>query len=155
MPAAESSSLLTDEVKQWVGTEHRFGPEPIIERDVLRYLVGTQARLPAPGERVRVPAMFYRSIGRPIAEVARVGDDGLWPGLRPAVGTGQTLAGGIDVEFSRELVVGDVITGTRRLISLDEKVGRRKRFVLAVWRSSLLDEDSVEVVRETVSEIMY
>lgn len=151
----EPGTLLTPEVTDWIGREHNFGPEPVLERDVLRYLAATQAALPAKGTSPRVPRMFYRVLGRPVSEVDRIGDDGLWPDVRPRVGSGQTLGGGIEVQFVRDLVVGDVVTGRRRLVSLEEKTGRRRTFVVATWETTLWDADGVEVVSENVNEILY
>lgn len=153
--ADEVTTLLTPEVRAWLGRQHRFGPEPVIERDVLRYLVSTGAPLPGPGEHLRVPELYYRTLGRPMAEASRIQDDGLWPDIRPVVGIGQTLGGGIEVEFLGELRVGDEVHGVRELVSLEEKFGRRRQFVLATWRTTVWSDDGTELVRETVAEVMY
>jgi hypothetical protein len=152
---AEGSSLLTAEVESWIGRTHDFGPEIVTVRDVLRYLVATESPLPPPGETVRVPPLFYRTLGRPLISLDEVGDDGLWLGLRPQVGEGQTMGGGISVQFERELVVGDVVTGRRALVDLVEKVGRRRRFVVATWTTVIWDESGTEMISERVSEVMY
>jgi hypothetical protein len=154
---SESANLLTPAAAAWIGFTTSFPAEPVIARDVLRYMVATGAPLPPDNQREqpRVPPLFYRTLGRRIASVDEIRDDGLWLGLRPTIGVGQVLAGGIDVEFHRELVVGDLASGTRRLDSLTEKSGRKRDFVLAIWIMSLTDATGAEVLRETVTEIMY
>lgn len=151
------SGLLTSAASAWIGFTTQSPAEPVIARDVLRYMVATGAPLPDESEwaRPRVPPLFYRTLGRRIAPIGELREDGLWLGLRPTIGVGQVLAGGIDVRFHRELVVGDVVIGTRRLESLVEKSGRTRDFVLAAWVMTLRDAAGVDVLRETVSEIMY
>ena len=151
-----ADQLLTPEAEAWIGFSVMLPPEPIIEREVLRYLVATGVPLPAErGASLRVPPLFYRTLGRRISSVDEIGEDGLWPGLRPNIGVGQVLAGGIDVEFARPLVIGDVIGGERKLTSLTPKSGRKLDFVLARWTTLLTDELGAEVLREDVTEIMY
>ena len=153
---ASEQSLLTDEANSWIGFTTEFAPEPVIRRDVLRFLVATGASLPDENAvDLRVPPMFYRTLGRRIAPVEALRDDGLWPGLRPTIGVGQVLAAGIEVEFFREVEIGDVLAGRRHLVSLTEKSGRKRDFILALWEMVLSDARKEPVLCESVTEIMY
>jgi hydroxyacyl-ACP dehydratase HTD2-like protein with hotdog domain len=152
-----TGTLLTPAAREWIGHTIELGPETVTARDVLRYLVATGAALPGDDHRdaPAVPPLFYRTLGRRIAPLAEREDDGRWAGLRPPVGEGQVLVGGIEVTVHRDLVVGDTATGRRTLVSLVEKHGRRRDFVLATWRTTWYDAAGDEVLRETVTEIMY
>ena len=163
-PDLTEGSLLTAEALAWVGREVEL-PEVVVSDDNIgRFLAGTGDRNPlytddevarqAGHDAAVVPPLACMALSRPVVPVCELASDGRAEILRPPVGAGRAMAGQLEVECVRPLYRGGRVRGRRRLVSLEEKQGRRRRFVLATWQTEYRDQAGELVVRETYQQIL-
>ncbi len=158
-------SLLTAEARAWIGRKIAFNCDPVSVSEGRRFVAATgddNPRYPAPSE-AGVPAaegqvlppMLYYGATRPFAFESGFAADGTVEEHRPFVGTGQTMGGTLEIEWARDLRAGDRLSGVRTLVSLEEKQGRSRTFVLAVWETEYTDATGALVVRERYDQILF
>ena len=156
-------SLSTAETRAWVGQSIEFSSDPITIGEVKRFVAASGDDNPgyiAPaGEDLAdgtpVPPMLYYAVTRPFAPGAEFSEDGTVFEHRPMVGQGQTMGGGVEVEWLRPIRLGDRLFGRRTLASLEEKQGRRRHFVRAEWVTEYRDAAGELVVRERYEQILF
>ncbi|GAT74946.1 hypothetical protein MHM582_3455 [Microbacterium sp. HM58-2] len=147
--------LLTDEARAWVGREFDMPEFTVSERDIRQYAAALGGPVPPPGaDDLSAQPLLYTALTRPILAPDDLTVDGLSEDRRAPVGEGRVMFGGIDVELVRPLKVGDQVRGRRKLISLEEKEGRRARFVVATWHTEYIDAGGEPVIRETSTQIL-
>lgn len=153
-----SETLMTDEARAWVGREFDMPEFTVSERDIRQYAAALGGPVPEPAESesdaLLAQPLLYTALTRPILAPADLTVDGLSEDRRAPVGEGRVMFGGIDVELIRPLTPGDRVRGHRRLVSLEEKEGRRARFVVATWLTEYRDADGELVIRETSTQIL-
>ena len=157
-------SLLTADILDWVGRSFSFVSDPISLSEARRFIAASGDdnplyALPAPGEPAEaetpVPPMLYYAITRPLAPSDDFVEDGTVAEHRPLVGTGQTMGGSVEMEWLEPLSLGDQLHGTRTLVSLNEKSGRKRDFVIAEWLTEYRDKDGRLLVRERYEQILF
>lgn len=150
--------LLTDEARAWIGREFDMPEFTVSELDIRRYAAAIGGPVPPQQGADAIPLaaqpLLYTALTRPVLAPDDLTVDGLSEDRRAPVGEGRVMFGGIDVELVRALKAGDRVRGRRRLVSLEEKEGRRARFVLATWRTEYADADGEPVIRETSTQIL-
>jgi acyl dehydratase len=157
-------SLLTDEARAWVGTELVLADAVVSDDNVRRFVVGCgdvnpvylddAAARDAGYESAIAPPLICSALCRPVVPRGELAGDGRAEALMPPVGAGRAMAGETDVECLRPIYRGTRISGRRRLESLAEKEGRRRRFVVASWTTEYTDEHGRLLVRETYRQIL-
>nr|WP_306265451.1 MaoC family dehydratase N-terminal domain-containing protein [Pararhizobium sp. IMCC3301] len=157
-------SLLTPEIEAWVGRSFEFKSDPISLSDARGFVAASGDdnplyQLPGVGEEplqsIPVPPMLYYAATRPFALSEDFAEDGTVTELRPLVGTGQTMGGGVEMEWHEPLVLGDKLNGIRTLASLNEKSGRKRDFVIAEWITEYRDSSGRLKVRERYEQILF
>ncbi len=151
------TTLLTDEALAWVGREFDMPEFTVTEQDIRHYAAALGGPVPAPGasaEPLAAQPLLYTALTRPVLAPSDLTEDGLSEDRRAPVGEGHVMFGGIEVELLRPLHAGDRVRGRRRLASLEEKEGRRARFVLATWHTEYADAQGEPVIRETATQIL-
>ncbi len=156
-------SLLTPEIMAWVGRSITFRSDPISVSDARCFIAASgddnpAYALPEPGgdaSGTRVSPMLYYGATRPWAHAGDFAEDGTVAEHRPLIGEGQTMGGGVEMEWLAPLHVGDQLTGTRTLASLTEKQGRQRNFVLAEWITEYRDGDGQLKVQERYEQILF
>jgi len=151
-----TAPLLTDEARQWVGTETDIECVPLSRSELQRFLVGIgMAPTRLPDEEVIVPPMIYQTLCRLPVEISTLTKDGMPQDRRPPVGEGRGMNGQVTLDFKRPLRIGDVLRGKRRLVSLEPKEGRRRSMVVATWWTEFRDADDHVVLVETVQQLLF
>lgn len=157
-------SLLTPEIRAWVGRSIEFDSDPISISEARRFIAATgddnpRYALPEvgvkPEQSGEVPPMLYYGATRPLAHSSDFAEDGTITEHRPIVGTGQTMGGSVEVEWTRPLRLGDQLRGKRTLSSLTEKSGRSRTFVVAEWITEYRDESDELIVRERYEQLLF
>lgn len=158
-------SLITEDARAWIGRQVTFICDPIPVSEARRFVAATgddHPRFPhphaagiPPAADTILPPMLYYGATRPFAFQDDFAPDGTVEDHRPIVGTGQTMGGTLDIAWARDLRPGDRLSGTRTLMSLEEKAGRNRAFVLAVWLTEYTDETGATVVEERYEQILF
>ncbi len=156
-------TLLTPEAKAWIGRQITFQSDPISVSDARCFIAASGDdnpvyELPRVGEDATgtpCPPMLYYGATRPWAPADEFSEDGTVAEHRPMIGKGQTMGGSVEMEWLEPLRVGDQLTGTRTLASLNEKQGRKFDFVLAEWITEYRDVEDRLKVRERYEQILF
>jgi hydroxyacyl-ACP dehydratase HTD2-like protein with hotdog domain len=157
------TALLTAEARTWIGMEIDIPRAEISVRDVERYIVGCGGSeallggiaLANVSTDSRVPPLIYQALTGPVAPRRDLTGDGSTAERRPPIGDGQGMAGETEVRFHRPLRVGDALNGRRRLLSLEEKDGRRRRFVVSTWLTEYRGDDGELLITETFRQLLF
>lgn len=158
MTATDPNSLITDEMRSWVG--RAAGPFPIPEQvsasDVRRFLDATgddnplwtdDAYAQAAGYRARfVPPMLILELYRRASGTGE-GDSGLWRGLPWPSGYTDTRNAGNEVEWVRPVYLGDQLTIEHRIVDLVARHGRAGIGIYLTRESVFRNQTGEEVVR--------
>jgi hydroxyacyl-ACP dehydratase HTD2-like protein with hotdog domain len=157
------TALLTEEARAWIGMEIDLPRAEISPRDVERYLAGCGGSDALLGgialadaiTGTRVPPLIYQAVTGPVAPRRDLTEDGSTAERRPPVGDGQGMAGETEVRFHRPLRVGDALNGRRTLLSLEEKAGRTRRFVVSTWLTEYRDDQGELLITETFRQLLF
>jgi hydroxyacyl-ACP dehydratase HTD2-like protein with hotdog domain len=138
-----ADSLLTPEVRAWVGRDYPHLEVAITARDIAKFAhaTGETDRLYFDAEAARAagyrdvvgPPMFYLLLRsepyhlRPRGELA---DDGSARDDIPPMRVSRAMAGETELTFDGRFVAGDVVTCRKRLTDITERQGRSGPLVL-------------------------
>ncbi len=151
-----SEGLITEEARAWIGMELEVPCVPLTRSELQRFLVGIgQAPVPDDVLKPPIPPMIYQALSRPPLATNSLTKDGMPPDRRPPVGQGRGMNGGIELEFRRELRLGDHLHGRRRLLALEPKQGKRNPMVISTWVTEFRDAVGEIVILETVRQILF
>ena len=157
-------SLLNDEALSWVGRRIEIEGDEITETMVRQFIYATEDAHPAyvsdltaadAGTPRVVPPMLYQGATRPYVPLSDYAPDGTVKENRPIIGSGQAMGGTLSVEWLRPLRVGDRLTGTRTLLSMNEKNGSTRQFVVVIWQTEYRDQNGEVVIREQYEQIVF
>lgn len=141
------------EARALIGTvTARYTSEPVSLRHVREYVAATGGNLeewPTTMEpRARpVPPLFFHAACRPVVDEDHLDADGQYPFLGVTGVAGHTMAGGNTFEIIAPLYVGDVLTNTERLVSIDERQGRSGPLVFTTTETEYVNQDGRLVAR--------
>jgi hydroxyacyl-ACP dehydratase HTD2-like protein with hotdog domain len=149
------SGLLTPEHLAHVGRSSPPQSELVTRRDIRKYAVATGQRQLRYLEGDVAPPLFYLALFWPVVELSSLTPDGLVPdGLVPDLPLKRAMAGGIRVEYHREVHPGDVLTATRTLEALYEKTGASGPLIFYEVSTRIVGADGSPVLTETSTRIL-
>lgn len=159
------TDLLTDEIRaKWIGHHVEVDGDEITESMIKQFVYATEDDHPAylsdgsaseAGVERLAPPLLYQAVTRPYVPLSSYNADGTTKEIRPIVGSGQSMGGTLSTEFVRPLRVGDRLSGVRTLVSMDEKKGARRQFVLVVWETEYRDQNGELIIRERYEQIIF
>lgn len=161
LAATEVGSVITSEVRSWIGrtTDLLPLPEPISESDVRRYIEATGDRNPLWLDDEAARAAGYRSRVVPPMMVIdlswrlRNSDAGrLWRNIPLPASYVDTRNAGTEIEWLRNVYVGDHIAILHRIVDITAKQGRRGLGVYIVRESvyQVINGDTAARVQQMV-----
>ena len=139
-------TLVTDEIKAWIGRETPPHSEVIESGMIARWAratFDTSTRFGGLG----APTTF--SLGICAAEMGH-GDEAQ---LRPPIKASRSLAGGDEWEYGAPVRPGDTITKRVRVAEIYEKQGSRGPIAFVVWESTFTNQRGEVAVRMRRSSI--
>ena len=139
-------SLVTDEIKAWVGRETPPHSEVVEVGRIVQWARATFDTSSHYGG-LGAPATF--SLGICLAEMGH-GDEAQ---LRPPIKASRSLAGGDEWEYGAPVRPGDTITKRVRVAEIYEKQGSRGPMAFVVWESTYTNQRGDVVVRMRRSSI--
>lgn len=151
-----TDNLLTEEARAWIGMELDVGCVPLTRTELQRFLVGIgQAPVADDDTDPAIPPMIYQALSRLPAATQSLTKDGMTQDRRPPIGQGRGMNAGIELEFHRQLRLGDRLHGRRKLVSLEPKQGKRNPMVISTWLTEFRDADGELVIVETARQVLF
>lgn len=149
------ASLLTPEIRSWIGRAQPPITEEITRRDIRRYAAATDQRLDKYLDGDEAPPLFHVGFFREFRRMAELEPDGhVADPLTPPVPLKRIMAGGNDVTYHRPIRPGDRLTATRTLVDIVEKEGRTGPLIFLVTETEIRDAAGEPVLTERYTRIM-
>lgn len=157
-------TLLTSDALEWIGRQIEVNGDEITESMVQQYVYASEDDHPAyvsdtsadaVGTSRVVPPMLYQAATRPYVPLNKYSSDGIVIENRPVIGTGQSVGGTLAVQWVRPLKIGDRLSGLKTLVSMEEKAGSRRTFVVVTWETNYTDQKGEVVIRESYEQICF
>jgi hydroxyacyl-ACP dehydratase HTD2-like protein with hotdog domain len=149
------NALLTPEIKAWIGRSEPPYREEITRRDIIKYAVATEQRLPKYLNGDEAPPMFLSGIFRRVVPLDELGPDGIAAqSLLPELPLKRIMAGGTEMEIYRAVKPGDVLLGTRTLVDIYEKSGSQGPLIFIVYELNVTTENGEPVMKERTTRIV-
>lgn len=149
------STLITPEIKAWIGKSEPPYREEVTRRDIIKYAVATEQRLQKYLDGDEAPPMFLFGILRRVTPLNKLGPDGIAAqSLLPPLPLKRVMAGGTNMQIYRPVKPGDVLLATRSLVDIYEKSGSTGPLIFLVYELNVTTEDGEPVVKERTTRIV-
>ena len=147
-------SLLTSEIKSWIG--HSDSPiwVDVSRRDIIKYAVATDQVRQAYLNGDEAPPMFVFGLFRPILLLDELNPDGLPPlSKMPLLPLKRMMAGGTKLTIHRPIRPGDTLRGTRGIADIFEKEGRKGPLIFVIMELRVTTDAGHPVMEEYQTRI--
>ncbi|MDA1094633.1 MAG: MaoC family dehydratase N-terminal domain-containing protein [Acidobacteria bacterium] len=143
-------SLLTPEIRQWIGRSGEPLRLEVTRRDIVKYAIATQQRLDKYRRGDEAPPMFLFNAHQGLVDIKDLRPDGLTDDpLLPELTLRRVMAGGIKNTYHRPIRPGDHLVLTRTITDIYEKRGRTGPLIFVVYGVRVETEDGDLVMEET------
>ncbi|MBM4254337.1 MAG: MaoC family dehydratase [Deltaproteobacteria bacterium] len=163
----EAQSLITDEIRAWIGRETPPWTIEVTALDVKRFAVATddpnplyldeeRARNSHYGGRIAPPLFYMAPLTNPVPET-ELRPDGLpYEGKFPIPPTPlpRLMDGGTEIEFFLPIRVGDTLTGRCKITDIYQKDGRTGPLIFVVRETTFINQKGELVVIEKGASIL-
>jgi len=148
-------TLLTDEHREWIGSEDPPVTVEVSRRDIVKYAVATEQRLEKYLRGDEAPPMFVFNLFGALRPLDQLRADGLPRGQSggPALPLKRVMAGGTELIQHRAIRPGDRLTATTRLTDLYEKTGAQGPLIFSVRSMRVVDATGAPVLEEIQTAI--
>jgi 3-methylfumaryl-CoA hydratase len=147
-------SLITDEIRSWIGRADEPQRFEVTRRDIVKYSLATEQLNEKYLRGDEAPPMFLFGADRPLTPIDELGPDGLRrDALMPDLPLKRVMAGGIKQRHHRPIVPGDVLMITRSITDIFEKQGASGPLIFVVYDIQVTTEDGEMVVQQSQSRI--
>ena len=162
-----SESLITDEIRSWIGREVPPWTIEVTRRDVARFAVATddlnplyldedRAKQSRYGGLIAPPLFYMAPLTEPVPET-ELRTDGLpFEGKFPVPPTPlpRLMDGGTEVEFLQPVRVGDVLTGRSQITDIYQKKGRSGPLIFVQRETTFTNQNGELVLIEKGTTIL-
>jgi hydroxyacyl-ACP dehydratase HTD2-like protein with hotdog domain len=162
-----AQSLITDEIRSWIGRETPSWTIEVSRLDVQRFAVATddlnplyldeeKAKQSVYGGVIAPPLFYMAPLTEPKPE-SELRHDGLpYEGKFPIPPTPlpRLMDGGTDIEFFQPIRVGDVLTGRSKIVDLYQKEGRSGPLIFVVRETTFTNQQGAVVLIEKGASIL-
>jgi len=160
-------SLMTDEIRSWIGRETPSWTIAVSRLDVQRFAVATddlnplyldeeKAQQSVYGGLIAPPLFYMAPLTEPKPE-SELRPDGLpYKGKFPIPPTSlpRLMDGGTDIEFFQPIRVGDVLTGRSKIVDIYQKEGRSGALIFVVRETTFTNQRGEVVLIEKGASIL-
>jgi 3-methylfumaryl-CoA hydratase len=148
------SELVTQAMRGWIGRSEPPIRFEVTRRDIVKYALATDQRLPKYIAGDEAPPMFLFGADRALTPLSALGPDGLRNDpLMPALPLKRVMAGGVKQRYFRALRPGDVVTIQRSLTDIYAKQGASGPLIFIVYEIRVTDDNGALVLLETQTRI--
>jgi acyl dehydratase len=165
--AVAQGSLITDEIKSWIGRETPPWTIEVTQRDVRRFAVATDdlnplyldedyAKQSRYGGLIAPPLFYMAPLTDPVPE-EKLRPDGLpYEGKFPIPPTPlpRLMDGGTEIEFFVPIRVGDTLTGRSKITNIYQKEGRTGSLIFVVRETTYTNQRGEVVLIEKGASIL-
>ena len=162
-----AESLITDEIRAWIGRQSPPWTIEVTALDVKRFAVATDDSNPLYTDAERAeqsryggliaPPLFYMApLTDPVPE-DELRPDGLpYEGRFPIPPTPlpRLMDGGTDIEFFAPIRVGDTLTARSKIVDIYQKEGRSGPLIFVVRETTYTNQNDAVVIIEKGSSIL-
>jgi len=148
-------ALLTEEHRRWIGQESAPITVEVSRREIVKYALATEQRLPKYLNGDEAPPMFVFNLFGALRPPSELRADGLARGARegPALPLKRVMAGGTELIQVRPIAAGDRLTATSRLTDLYEKSGSQGPLIFSLVSMRVVDARGELVLEEIQTAI--
>jgi acyl dehydratase len=160
-------SLITDEIKSWIGHETPPWAIEVTQRDIRRFAVATDdlnplyldedyAKKSRHGSLIAPPLFYMAPLTEPVPE-SELRPDGLpYEGKFPIPPTPlpRLMDGGTEIEFFVPIRVGDTLTGRSKITNIYQKEGRTGSLIFVVRETTYTNQRGEVVLIEKGASIL-
>ncbi len=149
------STLLTPELLVNIGTVEPSRQELVTRKDIRKYSIATGQKLRKFLDGDVAPPMFHIALFWDVEELDELTPDGVFiDKLVPELPLKRAMAGGVKIEYKREIFPGDVLKATRVFSDLYEKQGSKGPLIFYVITTRVETSEGEWVLTETNTRIM-
>ena len=151
MPA---DALITPEIRAWIGRSDPPITFEVTRRDIIKYALATEQRLPKYLRGDEAPPMFLFGADRPLAALSALGPDGLRRDtLLPDLPLKRVMAGGIRQRYHRVIRPGDQLVIAKTITDIYAKQGASGPLIFVVYALTVMNAAGEPVMEETQTRI--
>ncbi len=160
-------SLITDEVRSWIGRETEPWTVEVTPRDIKRFAVATDdlnplyydkeyAQKSRYGGLIAPPLFYMVPLTDPMPESALRPDGLPYEGKFPIPPTPlpRLVDGGTEIEFFVPIRVGDTLTGRSKIVDIYQKEGRTGPLIFVVRETTYTNQKGEVVLTEKSTTIL-
>ena len=147
-------SLLTPEIKSWIGHSEPPITVEVSRREIVKYAVATEQVRQVYLDGDEAPPMFAFGLFRPVVPLDALGPDGLpLMTAMPELPLKRIMAGGTRLTIHRPVRPGQTLVGTRFITDIFEKEGRQGPLIFVVTELGVTTAAGEPVMAETQTRI--
>jgi 3-methylfumaryl-CoA hydratase len=149
------ANLLTEEHRTWIGRDGEAIHVEVSRRDIVKYALATEQRLPRYLRGDEAPPMFIFNLFGELRPLSELRPDGLPRGRQsgPKLPLQRVMAGGMELRQHRPIRPGDRLTGISRIVDMYEKQGSQGPLIFTVRELRVTDADGAPVLEEIQTSI--
>ena len=149
------SELLSEQLLENIGRSSAPKTELVTRRDIRKYAVATGQRLKKFLDGDEAPPLFHIALFWEVVGYEKLNPDGVFiDALVPDFPLKRAMAGGVQLEFHKTIVPGDVLTARRTLTEIFEKSGSLGPLIFYVIVTEIKNEAGEAVLTEKATRIM-
>ena len=146
-------SLLTPEIRAWIGRQYRPRKGLVTARDIAKYCAAVDDSNPRflDPERAEAPPLFYSTATNNLEPLSRLREDGLpAENTLPPLPLKRVMAGGLEAEFLAPIHPGDTLTAVTHVSDIRERKGQSGPLIFTILETRVTNQrDEVVVIERT------
>jgi len=149
------SGLLSDELLANIGKQAPPRTEVVTRRDIRKYAIATGQRDPRFLAGDVAPPLYHVALFWDVVPMEELTPDGVSiDKLLPKFPLERAMAGGLKIDYHRDIFPGDVLVARRTLTDIYEKQGRQGPLIFYEIVMEVSTEDGEPVLTEKTTRIL-
>lgn len=149
------SDLLSPELLANIGRTAPPREEVVTRRDIRKYSIATGQRIKKYIDGDEAPPMYHVALFWDVVALDDLTPDGVSiDTLLPKFPLERAMAGGLDVDYFRPIVPGDVLVATRTLSAIYDKMGSKGPLIFYEVDMVVTTKDGTPVLNEKTTRIL-
>ena len=150
------AGLLTEQQLSWIGRSDPPVTEQVTRREIRKYSLASEQRLQKYLNGDEAPPLFHSHYFDRLVSMDELEPDGHLPEpLCPPLPLHRVMAGSREIEYFRPIRPGDVLTGTRSLVDIQEKQGKSGPLIFVTLQIRVTNQAGEPVVVERYTRIFH
>ena len=144
-------SLLTPEIRAWIGRTYRPRKGLVTLRDIAKYCAALDDANPRflDPEQAVAPPLFHGIVTSNLEPLSRLREDGLpSENVVPPLPLSRLMAGGLEAEFLAPIRPGDTLTAVTKVADIRERSGQTGPLIFTVLETTVTNQRDEVVVIE-------